>query len=186
MGSGRMRHETDTETMDLRYPIGRFKKPKLITKQELSSCIGVIAGFPQEINKEVLSLTDEQLDTPYRKDGWTVRQVVHHCADSHMNAFIRFKLALTETNPVIKPYREALWAALPDSTTHLAPSLSLLKGLHERWGILLESLDDGDLKRAYVHPEHGRPVPLGEVVALYAWHCKHHLAHIRLVSRANP
>lgn len=169
--------------MDVRYPIGQFEKPNLINKQELSGWIRTIAGFPKEIASEVLSLTDEQLDTPYRDGGWTVRQVVHHCADSHMNAFIRFKLALTETDPIIKPYYEALWAELPDSKIHLEPSLNLLKGLHERWSKLLESLDDEDLKRTYVHPEHGRPIPLDEVIGMYAWHCNHHLAHIRVLKR---
>ena len=169
--------------MDVRYPIGQFEKPNLINKQELSGWIRIIAGFPEEIASEVLSLTDEQLDTPYRDGGWTVRQVVHHCADSHMNAFIRFKLALTETDPIIKPYYEALWAELPDSKIHLESSLNLLKGLHERWRKLLESLDDEDLKRTYVHPEHGRPIPLDEVIGMYAWHCNHHLAHITVLKR---
>lgn len=171
--------------MDLRYPIGRFETPKRINKQELSRCIRVIAGFPKEIAMEVLTLTEEQLSTPYRKDGWTVRQVVHHCADSHMNAFIRCKLALTEESPVIKPYHEGLWAELPDSATHLEPSLNLLIGLHERWVILLESLDEEDLKRTYVHPQHERLIPLSEVICLYAWHCRHHLAHITLVTKTN-
>lgn len=169
--------------MDVRYPIGQFEKPNFINKQELSGWIRIIAEFPQEIASEVLSLTDEQLDTPYRDGGWTVRQVVHHCADSHMNAFIRFKLALTETNPTIKPYYEALWAELPDSKIQLEPSLNLLKGLHERWSKLLESLDDEDLKRTYNHPELGRPIPLDEVIGMYAWHCNHHLAHITVLKR---
>lgn len=101
-----------------------------------------------------------------------------------MNAFIRFKLALTKTDPVIKPYHEALWAALPDSNMYLEPSLILLKGLHERWGKLLESLNEENLKRTYVHPEHGRPVPLDEVIGMYAWHCRHHLAHITVLKRS--
>ncbi|WP_240768519.1 YfiT family bacillithiol transferase [Olivibacter sp. XZL3] len=171
--------------MDLRYPIGQFEKPNLIGKQELSSWMETIALFPKEIAQEVTTLTDEQLDTPYRDGGWTVRQVVHHCADSHMNAFIRFKLALTETDPIIKPYHEALWAELPDSKIHLEPSLNLLKGLHERWSKLLESLDDEDLKRTYVHPEQGRPIPLDEVIGMYAWHCNHHLAHIIVLKKNN-
>lgn len=167
--------------MNARYPIGQFEKPDFISKLELSGWIRIIAGFPAEIASEVLSLTAEKLDTPYRDGGWTVRQVVHHCADSHMNAFIRFKMALTETDPIIKPYYEAIWAELPDSKIRLEPSLNILKGLHERWTKLLESLDDEDLKRRYVYPEHRRPIPLDEVIGLYAWHCKHHLAHIRLV-----
>jgi len=169
--------------MDVRYPIGNFEKPKQIGKQELSGWIRIIAGFPEEIAREVLSLTDEQLETPYREGGWMVRQVVHHCADSHMNAFIRFKLALTETSPLIKPYHEALWAALPDSKIHLEPSLNLLRGLHERWSKLLESLGDEDLKRTYVHPEQGRPIPLDEAIGMYAWHCNHHLGHITVLKK---
>lgn len=126
--------------MNARYPIGQFEKPDFISKPELSGWIRIIAGFPAEIASEVLSLTAEKLDTPYRDGGWTVRQVVHHCADSHMNAFIRFKMALTETDPIIKPYYEAIWAELPDSKIRLEPSLNILKGLHERWTKLLESL----------------------------------------------
>src|SRR5690606_7067492 len=164
--------------MDLRYPIGKFEKPTTISAQDLSSWMDTIAAFPARIAKEVLSLTDEQLDTPYREGGWTVRQVVHHCADSHTNAMIRFKLAITEPSPVIKPYEEALWAQLPDSKSPLAPSLSILEGLHERWNVLLRSLCNDDLKRTYIHPDHGRPIPLDEVVGMYAWHCAHHLAHI--------
>lgn len=169
--------------MDLRYPIGKFEKPTTIGAQNLSDWMDTIAVFPAHIAKEVLPLSDEQLDTPYREGGWTVRQVVHHCADSHMNAVMRFKLALTEPNPIVKPYEEALWAQLPDSKIPVAPSLGIIKGLHERWSVLLRALDKDDLKRTYIHPEHGRPIPLDEVVGMYAWHCVHHLAHITTLKK---
>ncbi len=164
---------------DLRYPIGTFERPEHIDEQQLSEWIKIIADFPQEIRRATRSLTDEQLNTPYREGGWTIRQVVHHCADSHMNAFIRFKLALTEANPVIRPYKEALWAELPDSKLPVEPSLRLLEGLHERWTTLLESLSEEDLEKTFIHPEQEQQISLAVAIGMYAWHSRHHLAHIK-------
>jgi len=172
------------EEHNLRYPIGKFDKPPVITTHVIENWIETIGSFPELLSLEVALLADEQLDIPYREGGWTIRQVVHHCADSHMNAFVRFKLALTEDNPVIKPYNEALWAELSDSTSlPVASSLFILKGLHYRWYRLLKNLDGASLKRKYTHPEHGQEFALDEVIGMYAWHCSHHLAHIKSVKR---
>ncbi|EON79001.1 hypothetical protein ADIS_0594 [Lunatimonas lonarensis] len=170
--------------IDPRYPIGKFEKPDLITSQLLADWIDSLSVFPAALTQEVINLSASQLNTPYREKGWTVRQVVHHCADSHMNAYIRFKLALTEQNPVIKPYEEALWALLPDSEMDIAPSLSLLTGLHARWSSLLKGMSASDFSKTYQHPEMGVAVRLDEATGMYAWHCKHHLAHILMLKRS--
>lgn len=164
----------------LRFPIGRFNwSPEQNNEQLVASRIAGIAAFPAEIGAAVDSLTDAQLDTVYRPDGWTLRQVVHHCADSHMNSFIRFKLALTEDVPTIKPYDEAQWALLPDSVSMpLVPSLKILEGLHLRWAVLLKSLNATDRMKKFLHPEQGKEVTLEEYLAFYAWHGRHHIAHI--------
>lgn len=163
----------------LRFPIGPFKKPTLITAELLQSYITDIASFPNHLRSEVENLTQMQLDTPYREGGWTIRQVVNHCADSHMNSLIRFKLALTENQPTIKPYDEARWAELADSNhMPVEPALKTLEGLHERWVVLLNSLTNAMLERIFIHPEHGKAFRIDETIALYAWHGKHHLAHI--------
>ncbi|MEC3881621.1 YfiT family bacillithiol transferase [Parapedobacter sp. 10938] len=172
------------EDYNLRYPIGEFDKPAVITIPVLENWIETIGSFPGFLGLEVVMLTDEQLDTPYRTGGWTIRQVVHHCADSHMNAFARFKFALTEENSVIKPYKEALWAELYDSRSlPVASSLSILKGLHQRWYQLLKSLDEASLKRKYIHPERGQEFALDVAIGMYAWHSSHHLAHIKSIKR---
>lgn len=162
----------------LKFPIGTFEKPELLTKELLASFISDIESFPQRLKNEVAHLNEEQLDTPYRPGGWSIRQVVHHCADSHMNSIIRFKLALTEEKPTIKPYLEDKWAELPDYELPLKPSLQLLEGLHFRWAVLLKSFNEADLERKFVHPEHGKEFQLDEIIGMYAWHCNHHLAHI--------
>ena len=165
--------------MDLRYPIGKFMEPAQIDAALIRSCIADIASFPERLKTEVEYLSEQQLDTPYRPDGWTTRQVVHHCADSHMNSWIRFKLTLTEDQPLIKPYSEDRWAELPDSKImDIEPALMLLQALHAKWVFLLQSLSATDLKKVYVHPEHGTKYSLEMAVTLYAWHCNHHLAHI--------
>lgn len=174
---------TDQELQKLRYPIGRYSRPESITDALLRQWIDTIEAFPQNLKNEVAGLTDDQLDTPYRPGGWTIRQVVHHCADSHLNAMARLKLALTEDKPTIKPYLEARWAELADSALPVASSLQLLEGLHTRWTFLLQSLSAEDLKKTFVHPEHGREMPVGELVALYGWHCAHHLAHVTGLKR---
>ncbi len=170
---------------NLKYPIGKFKKTSTITQTLLSEWITHIETFPNRLKHEVTHLTDEQLDTPYRPEGWTIRQVVHHCADSHMNAFIRFKLALTEEQPTVKPYLEARWAELKDSKLPIEPSLQILTGLHARWTTLLRSLTDTDLAKTFIHPEHNKIFRLDEIIALYAWHSNHHLAHITTLKERN-
>jgi hypothetical protein len=142
-----------------------------------------IAATPQRMRKAVEGMTEQQLNTPYREGGWTVRQVVHHVPDSHMNSYIRFKLALTEREPTIKPYDEAAWAELIDAkNAPIETSLQLLEGLHDRWVMLLRSLSDDDVKKQFTHPELGL-VSIDKYIALYAWHGKHHVAHIMLVNK---
>lgn len=163
----------------LKYPIGKFKIQYPITKEMISQWKEDIASFPAKLNREVQGLTAAQLANQYRPDGWTIRQVVHHCADSHMNALIRLKLALTEDQPTIKPYAEARWAELTDSKTMpVAASLSMLEGIHARWTYLLSQLTDIEFGRTFLHPEHGKIFRIDENTALYAWHCNHHLAHV--------
>jgi hypothetical protein len=163
---------------DLRYPIGPYQREDSVTAERRGEWIRDIAETPAKLRQAVASLNDEQLDTPYRPEGWTVRQVVHHVPDSHMNAFIRFKLALTEDTPTIKPYDQALWAGLADARAPIADSLALLESLHNRWLILLNAMSPGDFGRSYRHPEQGRTMKLEEVLGLYSWHGKHHVAHI--------
>jgi hypothetical protein len=171
----------------MKYPIGKFKMPDIVTSDIIEKFISVIESFPARLKAEVENLTDGQLDTPYRPDGWTIRQVVNHCADSHMNGLARHKLLLTEDKPVIKPYLENRWAELADSKSMpIEPALQILDGVHKRWTVLLKSLSQDDLKRIYIHPEHGKEFQLEESIALYAWHCSHHLAHItELKKRGN-
>ncbi len=165
----------------MKYPIGPFIAPEEITSEMIQNWIEEIEIFPQTLRDAVQNLSEKQLDTAYREGGWTVRQVVHHCADSHMNSFIRFKLALTEDNPTIKGYDEAKWAEMPDYLQlAVEPSLKLLEGLHARWVVLLRSLTPEDLKRTYFHPEKQKSIPLDETIALYAWHGKHHLGHAKI------
>lgn len=168
-------------TDPLRYPIGRFERPQQYTPELLAGWIDAIAAYPAQLRAEVQHLTDAELSLTYRPGGWNIRQVVHHCADSHMNAFIRFKLALTEDAPIIKPYREELWAELPDTLTlPVEPSLQILEGLHLRWAALLRTFGAREWRSGYIHPEHGKHVGLEEATGTYAWHGKHHLAHVRL------
>ena len=160
---------------DLRYPVGKFSYDSAAARPEL---IKQIADTPRELRAAVAGLDNRQLDTPYRPEGWTVRQVVHHVPDSHMNAYVRFKLAVTEDNPTIKPYDEAAWARLADTArTPVDVSLALLDALHQRWVVLLESLADGDYSRKLVHPERG-PITLDWLLQMYAWHGRHHTAHV--------
>lgn len=163
---------------DPRYPIGPFRPAEEYTPELRAELIQAIAETPERLREALAGLSEEQLDEPYRAGGWTLRQVVHHLADSHLNAYVRFKLAATENEPVIKPYAEARWAELPDAA-HGDPavSLALLKALHERWVAFLESLPAEQFSRAYRHPEQGL-VPLDRALALYAWHGRHHVAHI--------
>ena len=164
---------------DLRYPIGKFSFPEQVTDAQCRQWIDEIAAAPAALRAAVAGLSPEQLDTPYRPGGWTVRQLVHHVPDSHMNAYVRFKLALTEDEPTIKPYEEARWAELPDvKTVPVSVSLTLLDMLHERWLGVLRTLSPADRRRGFRHPEHGRVLTLEQALALYAWHGRHHAAHV--------
>lgn len=165
------------ETTDLRYPIGKFSPPDPITPEDVGAWISDLEALPDDLRQAVCRLNDEQLDTAYRPGGWTVRQVVHHLPDSHLNSFLRFKWALTEDRPLIKAYDEGRWAALPDSREPVHNSLDLLDALHRRWASLLSGLTPEQLQREFVHPDSG-PVTLAETVGAYAWHGRHHLGHI--------
>ena len=163
---------------DLSYPIGKFEMPNSINDDLRKQFIQHLADAPANLREAVRGLSDQQLDTPYRPRGWTVRQVVHHVPDSHLNAYIRFKLALTENEPTIKPYEQQLWAELPDAQrAPVEMSLDLLDSLHKRWVLLLHSLKPSDFNRTFRHPELGL-MTLDRALALYAWHGRHHVAHI--------
>lgn len=169
----------------LKYPIGRFIRPNEVSHEELLEAMDRISAFPVDIEQVVGNLDATQLDTPYRPNGWTVGQVIHHCADSHMNAYIRFKWAMTEETPVIKPYDQAAWANLPDSTM-VVPwvSLPIIRGIHIRWVILMREMTEDDWNKKFIHPEHNTTQNLKQVLKMYAWHCDHHLAHItKLIER---
>jgi len=166
------------DTPDLRYPIGKFRFPDAVSAEDRAKFIAQIAEAPARLRAAVGGLTDAQLDTPYRPEGWTIRQVVHHVPDSHLNSYVRFRLALTEEEPEIKAYYEDRWAELPDArTAPIEISLALLESLHGRWVALLGSLQDAEWKRTFRHPELGL-VSLEKNAALYAWHGRHHVAHI--------
>jgi uncharacterized damage-inducible protein DinB len=164
----------------LRYPTGRFQRPsRALETSERRQMIDTIARAPSDFRGAIKGLSDAQLNTPYRPGGWTVRQVVHHVPDSHMNAFCRFKLGLTEDVPTIKPYDEARWAELPDGKSALIEeSLTLLQSLHARWLVMLRAMTPADFARTITHPEWKGPMSLDAVLALYAWHGRHHAAHV--------
>ena len=166
------------DTPDLRYPVGEFSFPQSVSAQELALFIDQIADAPARLRGAIAGLSDSQLDTPYRPGGWTVRQLAHHVPDSHINSYMRFRLALTEEEPVIKSYEEKRWAELPDArTAPVEVSLALLESLHARWVPLLRSLTDTEWKRTFRHPELGL-VSLENNAALYAWHGRHHVGHV--------
>jgi len=175
----------EIELEQLRYPIGKFSAPEEISKDHIASWILVLEELPKRLENMVSSLSTEQLNTPYRPQGWTVRQLIHHISDSHHNSYIRFKWALTENSPVIKPYLEKEWAALFDSTT--APiqlSLNHLKAVHAKLVYLLKGLDDADLERKFVHPDGNETTTLAVNIGRYAWHGSHHFTHIsNLIAR---
>jgi len=165
---------------DLKYPIGNYKKPEAISTDQINDWIFEIEKFPPRLKTVIDDIGENELNWRYRPEGWTIRQVIHHCADSHMNSFIRFKLTLTEDRPTIKPYFQDRWAELYDSTdTPVTDSLKIIEGLHSRWTKLLKSLKSDDLKKEFIHPEHGKRFSIGETIALYAWHSNHHLAHVK-------
>lgn len=164
---------------DPRYPIGPFHAPATISAELRAEHLYRIESLPLDLRNAVVGLDDSQLDTPYREGGWTVRQLVHHVADSHMNALIRHKLALTEETPTIRPYDQARWAELPDArTAPIAASLSLLDAVHSRWSYVLRALAPEHFDRRFHHPEMGKTISIDVNLALYAWHGAHHVAHI--------
>jgi hypothetical protein len=174
-----------TITADLSYPVGRFDPRAPISPEMRPAAIDAIAMCPARMREAVAGLTDAQLDTPYRPGGWTVRQLVHHVADSHMNGYVRLKLALTEENPTIKPYGQDRWATLPDSGLPIGVSLVLLDAVHERWTTLWRSLRPEDFGRPFNHPEIG-PLTIDQHLQIYGWHSRHHVAHVtRLREREN-
>ncbi len=162
---------------DLRYPVGEYQKPPEFTAALRAAWLAGIAATPARMRDAVRGLTEAQIDTPYRPGGWTVRQVVHHVPDSHMQSYVRCKTALTEDAPAIKPYNEARWAELVDSLEPVEVSLALLENLHHRWVKLLASLSEAEMRRTYLHPEAGVR-SIEETLAIYAWHGRHHVAHI--------
>jgi DinB family protein len=170
---------------DLSFPIGKFHFEGTLTEEQKHQLVDDISRAPADLRAAVSGLSAVQLDTPYRPGGWTIRQVTHHVPDSHMNAYIRFKLALTEPDPTIKPYEQQLWAELADTKlTPIEVSLTLMDSLHDRWVRLLHSLTPEDWKRTFQHPELGT-VSLEKSLALYAWHGKHHVAHITNLRQHN-
>lgn len=169
---------------DARFPIGQVTPRPRLTSAERTSLIARLAALPEAFREALQGLTDEQLDTPYREGGWTLRQLAHHVPDSHANAYVRMKLALTEDAPTIKPYDEAAWATLPDSAAPIEVSLRLLEVLHQRWAILLRGLPDDAWQRVFVHPESGRSFTIDEALQLYDWHGRHHLAHVTTLREA--
>ena len=170
----------------LRYPIGRFRRPEQITSKGIEYWIGQIETLPARFRNIAESLSEEQLDTRYRPEGWTLRQVIHHVPDSHVNSYIRFKWTLTEDKPTIKAYNEVAWAELQDySSVPVETSLNFLEILHARWVPLLKSLSEQDLAKTFIHPEHGKEVALNINIALYAWHGEHHLGHLAQTVQLN-
>ena len=171
-------NETDVEA--LRFPVGKFTRPDTITPQQITEWIREIEALPGQIRQAVAGLSHEQLSLHYRPGGWTIRQVVHHVADSHMNSFMRFKLTLTEDKPTIKPYLQEKWSELPDGNeADVNLSIQLLESLHARWAVLLKKMTPEQFKLTYIHPERSAVQTLEGNLALYAWHGRHHLAHIK-------
>jgi uncharacterized damage-inducible protein DinB len=170
--------------MDPRYPIGKYE-PQPFSEAQKEEWLLDIKFLPEALERSLLNLDAAQLETPYRDGGWTVQQLVHHVADSHMNAYIRFKLGVTEENPTIKPYEEKLWAEQPDNELPVNISITLLHALHQRWYTAIKHLKEADWNRTVVHPEHGRQMSLWFLLGLYAWHGKHHTAHITSLRERN-
>ena len=164
-----------------KYPIGKFEYSGQAFMEDIQIWIQEIEQLPEQVKNLALSLSTKKLNTPYRDGGWTGRQVVNHIADSHLNSICRFKLALTEDNPTIKPYEEARWAELPDYSGSLEPALNLLQAIHTKWVILLKQLNPADFERTFHHPESGKDWDLYKTTALYAWHGKHHLGHLQIL-----
>ncbi|MCU0359049.1 MAG: putative metal-dependent hydrolase [Cyclobacteriaceae bacterium] len=170
------------KNIDRQYPIGKFAYQENYTAEELSRNIQRLTDFPQALEQLAGSLTEQQLNQPYREGGWTARQVIHHLADSHMHAYIRCKWTLTEDNPVIKAYDDKAWALTPDNAANPKIAVGLLKNLHARWTFLLAALTQEQLKKFFIHPQTQRQISVEQLIALYAWHGEHHLAHLKLIS----
>lgn len=166
----------------LRYPVGRFAPKDAYTTEEIQQFIAQIEKLPKEVEKIVNSLTVKQLDTPYREGGWTARQVIHHMADSHMNAYIRFKWTLTEETPLIKAYDEKAWAETPETKLDPVLSIELLKALHAKWTKLMKRLEPADLKKSFIHPDTKKHVSIERLMATYSWHGQHHCGHLKIVA----
>lgn len=163
----------------LKYPIGELQLPKNITANNILEWIKTIEEFPKNLEILVQNLSEEQLNTKYRENGWTIRQVIHHCGDSHVNSYIRFKWTLTEDNPIIKAYFEERWAEIFDTNNGpIQLSLNFIKALHAKWVYLLKGLTENDLNKTFIHPESNKTVSLRENIGIYAWHCEHHYMHI--------
>lgn len=175
-------NEFDLES--LKYPIGKFTQPTEYSQEYLATKIDEIASFPKRLENETIHLSDEQLDTQYRPEGWTIRQVIHHCAESHMNCYIRIKWALTEKNPQIKAYNEVLWSEMKDNLEMpIEPTLDLLKGLHYRLAYIMKNLSENDLEKSFIHPENNSEIKIKQIIGTYAWHGNHHLAHITTLKK---
>ena len=170
------------ESTDLRYPIGKFRPPMTISKEDTRQAVFTIAELPEEMRNAVRAFSEEQMNTPYREGGWTVRQVVHHVADSHMTAFHRLRRTLTEDNPLLPGYDEKAFAQLPDVTAPAEWSLEIIEAVHGRWVMLLQALTEEQWKRSFRHAERG-PSTVEAVTMLYAWHSQHHLAHIKALRK---
>jgi uncharacterized damage-inducible protein DinB len=166
----------------LRYPIGKFSARDSYTLEEVASFIKRIEDVPARIETIVQKLSAAQLDTPYREGGWTARQVLHHLPDSHLNAYIRIKWALTEDTPTIKAYDEKAWAETPETTSDPALSLAVLKALHAKWAVLLRGLTARDLEKRFYHPDSKKHVRIDQAIATYAWHGEHHIGHVNIVA----
>ncbi|MBX2967037.1 MAG: putative metal-dependent hydrolase [Cyclobacteriaceae bacterium] len=168
--------------IDRQYPIGKFVPKETYTAEEIKALIDTIEALPKKLESVLYSLTPAKLEQPYRPGGWTARQVIHHLADSHMNSYIRCKWMLTEETPVIKTYNEKAWAETPEVNADPALSLAIIKALHAKWCVLLRALTGTDLNKAFIHPETQRQVRFDRLIALYAWHSEHHLAHLKLIA----
>lgn len=166
---------------NLQYPIGQFEAPATYTAEQITAWIKEIEAFPGKVHHAVLGFTTEQFDTPYRPGGWTVRQVIHHLADSHFNCFMRFKLALSEDFPTIRPYEQGEIALLADYSLPVSPSMKILEGLHQRWVKLMHGMNEDQWKRKFYHPGYDKEYTLQSALGMYVWHGNHHLAHIKLV-----
>lgn len=171
---------TEIDLEKLRFPVGKYQRPDHYNALEIKEWIHNIEHFPGQLEEVLKQVNQESLQWRYRPGGWNIQQVVHHCADSHMNAITRFKLALTENGPTISPYLEARWAELADTLeVEILHSMMIIKGVHHRWTILLKSMNQADFEREYYHPEYGRKFELFAAAAMYEWHCRHHLAHVK-------